>query len=423
MHTETLPPDWRMVTFGEVARDITNHEREPLTNGLERYVGLEHLDPGSLRLRRWGLIEEGTTFTKRFEAGQVLFGKRRVYQRKAAVPDFDGLCSSDILVLEANSEMLLPELLPFLVHTDAFFEHALGTSSGSLSPRTKWRSLAQFTFPLPPRARQQEMVELFQALEEAIAATEESLAAAEELKRALLRELLTRGIGHSEFKQTEIGPVPVAWEVVSIANLGNSDEPVVLTGPFGSHLRPDEFTDSGVPVLNIGNIQYGYMTLDKLDYVRPEKAEELKRYKLQPGDLLFSRMATVGRTAEVPENCTDWLLSYHLMRLRLDSKKAIPKFIMCQLIGSDAVKTQIEQASFGTTRTGINTTLLSNILVSLPSIDEQWQITETILTVDEQLETLRAHKTHLESLKAQAINRLLTGQHDAARAGVEAATV
>jgi type I restriction enzyme S subunit len=423
MHTETLPPDWRMVTFGEMAFHIADRVDDPKSAGVEIYVGLEHIDPGSLRIKRWGTPDDVGATKLRVKPGQIIFGKRRAYQRKVAVSHFDGICSAHAMVLEANIETTAPGFLGFFMQSDLFFDTALAISEGSLSPTIKWKTLAAQQFPLPPRARQQEMVELFQALEEAIAATEESLAAAEELKRALLRELLTRGIGHSEFKETEIGPVPVAWEVVSIANLGNSDEPVVLTSPFGSHLRPDEFTDSGVPVLNIGNIQYGYMTLDKLDYVRPEKAEELKRYKLQPGDLLFSRMATVGRTAEVPENCTDWLLSYHLMRLRLDSKKAIPKFIMCQLIGSDAVKTQIEQASFGTTRTGINTTLLSNILVSLPSIDEQWQITETILTVDEQLETLRAHKTHLESLKAQAINRLLTGQHDAARAGVEAATV
>jgi type I restriction enzyme S subunit len=125
------------VRFGDVVRNVDVAERNPLENGLERYVGLEHLDPESLHIKRWGLIEEGTSFTRKFIEGQVLFGKRRAYQRKAAVAEFDGICSGDILVFEPKGDDLIPELLPFIVQSDGFFEKALGTSAGSLSPRTK----------------------------------------------------------------------------------------------------------------------------------------------------------------------------------------------------------------------------------------------------------------------------------------------
>lgn len=113
------------VKFGDVVREVNEHDRTPIENGLERYVGLDHIDPQSLKLKRWGSLAEDITFTKRFREGQVLFGRRRAYQRKAALADFDGICSGDILVFEAKEEYLLPELLPFLVHTDAFFEYAL----------------------------------------------------------------------------------------------------------------------------------------------------------------------------------------------------------------------------------------------------------------------------------------------------------
>lgn len=132
-----LPEGWRRVRFGDVVRNVDVAERNPLENGLERYVGLEHLDPESLHIKRWGLIEEGTSFTRKFIEGQVLFGKRRAYQRKAAVAEFDGICSGDILVFEPKGDDLIPELLPFIVQSDGFFEKALGTSAGSLSPRTK----------------------------------------------------------------------------------------------------------------------------------------------------------------------------------------------------------------------------------------------------------------------------------------------
>ena len=149
--TETLKPGWRRVKFGDVVRLSKARSQNPLADGLERYVGLEHLEPGDLRIRSWGNVADGNTFTNRFEPGQVLFGKRRAYQRKVAVADFAGVCSGDIYVLESkDTDVLLPELLPFICQTDAFFEHAVGTSAGSLSPRTNWTSLAEFEFELPP---------------------------------------------------------------------------------------------------------------------------------------------------------------------------------------------------------------------------------------------------------------------------------
>lgn len=147
MKNEILKPGWKRVKFGDVVRLSKTRSKDPLADGLERYLGLEHLEPGDLRIRRWGDVADGVTFTNVFQPGQVLFGKRRAYQRKVAVADFSGVCSGDIYVLETkNAQVLLPELLPFICQTDAFFDHAVGTSAGSLSPRTNWTSLAGFEF-------------------------------------------------------------------------------------------------------------------------------------------------------------------------------------------------------------------------------------------------------------------------------------
>src|SRR5688572_29904121 len=93
-----LPKGWQWVRFGDVAHNVKVTESNPKEAGLERYVGLEHLEPRDLRIRSWGNIADGTTFNRVFRAGQVLFGKRRAYQRKAAVAHFDGICSGDIYV-------------------------------------------------------------------------------------------------------------------------------------------------------------------------------------------------------------------------------------------------------------------------------------------------------------------------------------
>jgi type I restriction enzyme, S subunit len=162
--SEGLKKGWTKVAFGDVVRLVKERSNDPEKDGFERYVGLEHLDPGELKIRRWGDITNGTTFTSIFRAGQVLFGKRRSYQRKLAVADFDGVCSGDIYVFEPQNDQLLPELLPFICQTDSFFEHAIGTSAGSLSPRTNWKSLAEYEFALPPMDQQEMLAIILDAM-------------------------------------------------------------------------------------------------------------------------------------------------------------------------------------------------------------------------------------------------------------------
>src|SRR5574337_999548 len=161
MTKRKLKPGWQWVKFGDVVRLHTERCADPQAAGVERYVGLEHITPEDLRIRSWGLVADGTTFTSRFRPGQVLFGKRRAYQRKVAVADFDGVCSGDIYIFEPKDPAkLLPELLPFICQTEGFFEHAVGTSAGSLSPRTNWARLAQYEFALPTLEEQRRMAEL-----------------------------------------------------------------------------------------------------------------------------------------------------------------------------------------------------------------------------------------------------------------------
>ena len=142
---------WLPVRFGDVVENLNETERNPAEIGLERFIGLEHLEPGSLHIRKWGNVADGTSFTRRCRPGQVLFGKRRAYQRKVGAAEFDAVVSGDIYVLAPKNDRLLPELLPFICLSERFFQHAVGTSAGWLSPRTNWSSLASFEFDLLAR--------------------------------------------------------------------------------------------------------------------------------------------------------------------------------------------------------------------------------------------------------------------------------
>ena len=140
-----------VVKLGDVARE----SRLKWTKSKQDVpiVGLEHLIPDEIRFDAYD-INTDNTFSKRFVKGQVLFGRRRAYQRKAAIAEFDGICSGDITVIQAIERKMVPELLPFIIQTPVFFDYANRGSAGSLSPRVKWEHLADYEFELPPLEEQ-----------------------------------------------------------------------------------------------------------------------------------------------------------------------------------------------------------------------------------------------------------------------------
>lgn len=140
-----------VVKLGDVARE----SRLKWTKSKQDVpiVGLEHLIPDEIRFDAYD-INTDNTFSKRFVKGQVLFGRRRAYQRKAAIAEFDGICSGDITVIQAIEGKMVPELLPFIIQTPVFFDYANRGSAGSLSPRVKWEHLADYEFELPPLEEQ-----------------------------------------------------------------------------------------------------------------------------------------------------------------------------------------------------------------------------------------------------------------------------
>jgi type I restriction enzyme S subunit len=393
------------VKFGEMVREVSIHERSPFEQGLERFVGLDNLDPGSLKIKRWGSLADGTSFTKRFSAGQVLFGKRRVYQRKAALADFDGICSSDIIVLEAKPMLMSPELLPFFVQSDAFFGWAEATSSGSLSPQTKFKSLAEFQFALPPMERQRELVELFSALEETIRCTEEAIESAEQLKQSLMAELLTRGIGHTRFKQTEIGEIPEGWEISRIGDLLES-----CVYGISKRLHSKEV---GIPVLRMGNIQNDRIDFTTLKYAKLSN-EKSDNVLLRPGDILFNRtnsLDLVGKVAIVKEERPLSFASY-LLRLRTNGK-AISEWLFRRMAASDTRQRLRSIATPGVSQVNINPTQMRELLIAVPERSEQKAIIASGEEFDDLLDTQKDKLGGLGQIKNGLIQNLIFDQRSA----------
>ena len=175
-------------TFGSIAECDKKYPEHSIE--VSRFVGLEFIEADNFQLQGWGEIADGTTFSKRFVKGDVLFGKRRAYLKKIAVADFDGICSGDILVIRANPKKMLQGLLPYYISADAFIQHAVSTSAGSLSPRTKWKDLADLEVSLPDIKTQSLILDILNQIEITVNQLKAQKATLENLKQNLLHEIL-----------------------------------------------------------------------------------------------------------------------------------------------------------------------------------------------------------------------------------------
>lgn len=391
MNNKTLNPGWRRVKLGDVVRLSKARSKEPLAEGIERYVGLEHLEPGDLRIRSWGSVADGVTFTNVFQPGQVLFGKRRAYQRKVAVADFTGVCSGDIYVLEAtDAKVLLPELLPFICQTDAFFDHAVGTSAGSLSPRTNWTSLAYFEFGLPQIEEQRRMA----AVLHGYAAALDSLHNLEVSARTLRKSLL--------FDRAE----------AIRKNRSVTLESVVADGrpiTYGI-VKPGLPFQGGIPVIKVRDFPDGVVLEDDLLLTSPEIEKDYKRSRLLPGDLLFSIRGTVGRMAFVPVTLEGAQITQDTARLTIGSNFD-PRYVRYMLESPNAVS-QVKANTMGLAVQGINLGDLRKVTIPACDLNQQVELADELDEISQGIRSVINRTNDALRQFAAARENVLMGEGD-----------
>ena len=155
----------------------------------------------------------------------------------------------------------------------------------------------------------------------------------------------------------------------------------IKCGPFGTQLGKDEYTEEGVAVWEIPQINSEFRT-SPTHFVTWKKAEELDAYSIIPGDIAMSRKGNVGRCAVFPRTFKNGIIHSDVLRIRLDELKALPEFMMRQLHYSGDVQHQIELVSSGAIMAGINVTKLKQIFVYLPPIDLQGEFATFVAQVD-----------------------------------------
>ena len=294
------------VLLGDVAEEVREKYKE--TDGNPAVVGLEHLIPGEIRLKEWS-EDTNTTFTKAFHKGQVLFGRRRAYLKKAAVAPVDGICSGDITVISAKQDKILPELLPFVIQNNDFFDFAVGKSAGSLSPRVKWSRLKEYEFNLPSLPQQRKLAKLLWSFVDAKEAYEDLIHQTDELVKSQFIEMFGDPLS-DEYSD-------------AFTNLES-----IFEKPQAGEWGKDDINGDGIPVLRTTNFtDEGYLTYDDV-VTRDIDRDKVTHKFLQPGDILIEKSGgsgekPVGRVVLFEGDADHYLSNNFTARLHLNGKYKI----------------------------------------------------------------------------------------------------
>ncbi len=254
---------WRTLQFAEFAESV-NERVEPSRAAEEIYVGLEHLDSQNLHIRRWGKGSDVIGTKLRFRKGDIIFGRRRAYQRKLAVAEFDGICSAHAMVVRAKPDVVLPEFLPFLMMSDRFMNRAVEISVGSLSPTINWKTLKLQEFDLPPLDRQRRIAEMLWAVDEA-------MRTAFSLSEAIM-----------QYQKSQIREAMRAH--VQVSNKSHDARPL---GELFSERRETGF--GNLPILSV-TIEGKIVHRNSLERNVIDKTGREKYFRVCPGDIAYNTM-------------------------------------------------------------------------------------------------------------------------------------
>ena len=369
--------------FGDIIYNITE-KKKPTEDDRLNYIGLEHLDSGSLFVTRWGAerTPEGEKIV--MKKGDVLFGKRRAYQKKVAISPIDGVFSAHGMVLRPKENVISKEFLPFFISSDYFLNEAIRISVGGLSPTINWKDIKELEFNLPSIDEQKVLAE--------------KLWAAYEVKQSYLKMIdATDKMVNAQF----------------IEMFGSSAERVALSSLCdtfidGDWIEAKDQSNAGIRLIQTGNVGVGTFKDkgDKARYISEETFNRLNCTEVVEGDILISRLPEpVGRACIIPAGLGKSITAVDCTIIRLNDK-VLPKFFVAFTSTPDYAM-QIKKVLSGTTRLRVSRANLGKIQVPLPSVDKQQQFVTIAEQADKSISELRKSVDAIDKVIKSLINEKL----------------
>lgn len=374
------------VKLGDIAIEAKSSNKGDKT-GI-RIVGLEHLTSSSVTLSSWSEDTENT-FTKEFSKGDVLFGRRRAYLKKAAVAPFDGICSGDITVIRAMKDKVDPDLLPFIIQNDYLFDFAVGKSAGSLSPRVKWTHLKEFTIDLPSMSEQSKLAETLWSINETKNAYEDLINKTDELVKSQFIEMFGDVITNEKGWRYEL--LPNVTQII----LGSTPKTTV-----------DEYWDGDLKWVTPSEIEEDTLYISDTNRHITEAGQKNARLTLMPvNTVLFSTRAPIGKTAITASEmyCNQGFKNF------VCSSSLDPVFLYCLLKYNTDYFVSL---GGGTTFKELPRKIIERISISVPPIDLQNRYSEIYLQSDKSKFALQEAIKDLDALSKKIIaeNLILAGK-------------
>lgn len=386
----TIKSGWKVWRFDQMATNVNIRIDNPSESGMEHYVGLEHLDADSLKIRRWGTPEDVEATKLMFKKGDIIFGRRRAYQRKLGVAEFDGICSAHAMVLRAKPDVIIPEFLPFFMQSDLFMKRAVEISVGSLSPTINWKTMAAQEFELPPIEQQRCIGDLLKGYANSLDALHDMEQSARKLRMSLL------------FDRAE----------AIRKNRSVTLESVVAEGrpiTYGI-VKPGLPHPGGIPVIKVRDFPDGVVLEDDLLLTSPDIEKDYKRSRLLPGDLLFSIRGTVGRMAFVPDTLEGAQITQDTARLTIGSNFD-PRYVRYMLESPNAVS-QVKANTMGLAVQGINLGDLRKVTIPACDLDQQVELADELDEISQGIRSVINRTNHTLRQFAAARENVLMGQGD-----------
>ncbi len=379
---QSIPSHWTTNRLKYIAnrsdQKVEADEEKPLP-----YIGLEQVEPWTGRIINFDeeLIPSG--IANRFETGDTLFGKLRPYLAKACNVDFDGICSSELIVLRGKTydrSFLLYQIL-----SSGFIELVDSSTYGSKMPRASWDFIGICELPIPSLEEQQAIARFLEAktakIDELIAKKRQLIEKLKEKRSALITRTVTQGLPPEVAQVAGLDPYPkmkdsgVEW----LKDLPESWHVLPMTKYLAEMSdyrgKTPEKTDEGVFLVTARNVRMGYIDYEcSQEYVAVDEYEEIMRRGLPKiGDILFTTEAPLGNVALVDRE--DIALAQRIMRFRFRRNHFIGRFALYAML-SDYFQSQLKSLSTGSTAEGLKASKLTVLRMVAPPIHEQQIIVE-----------------------------------------------
>ncbi|HBY44080.1 MAG TPA: restriction endonuclease subunit S [Brevundimonas sp.] len=381
-----------MVKLASVA-DVERSSVQPdaIADGT-RYLGLEHIESGG-QIIGGDPIKNGDVASSKFAFSNehVLYGKLRPYLAKIALPDFEGVCSTDILPVRPKAKLDRRYLAYFLRQPDMVAK-ANSLATGANLPRLSPKALEQIEIPLPPLEEQKRIAGI--------------LDQADALRRLRVRAIeKLNTLGQAVFQEM-FGDPQSNWPQVAISNVTKD----ARTGPFGSQLLVSEFVDSGIPVLGIDNVVQNKFLWAKERFITLQKYEQLRRYQVNPGDVLVTIMGTCGRCAVAPHDIGLAINTKHICCMTMQVEKIEPEFLRATLLWDACVLAQLGVEAKGAIMPGLNMSKIASLKFRLPPLEMQKIFIERIENIQADLIRVESATSKAEALFASLQSAAFQGK-------------